>query len=244
MRRSSRAGVTLMELVIAVSMLALLSTGVLMALRMGVNALGKANATINENRRIAGAQRIIEQQIAGFVPVIAEYMTEPDAPFLRMPFFQGEEASMRFVSTYSLGEAWRGNPQTLEFKVIPGKDGQGVMLVVNEHPYSGPRSAGVFCLGRMFDPALGLDVPLFRPIEAGANSFVLADRLGSCRFSFLAPPLPPLAEHWVSRWTLPRWPLAIRIEMTPVEANPARLQPLALTAPVRVSRQPGEVYAY
>ena len=38
-------------------------------------------------------------------------------------FFQGEAQSMRFVSTYSLQQAWRGLPQILEFLVIPREDG-------------------------------------------------------------------------------------------------------------------------
>ena len=45
---------------------------------------------------------------------------------------------MRLVSTFSLQQAWRGQPQILELFVIPGEDGNGVRLVVNEIPYAGP----------------------------------------------------------------------------------------------------------
>ena len=57
MRLGSRAGVTLMELIIAISLLSLLSVGLLMAMRVGLNAMEKSNNRIMANRRVSGAQR-------------------------------------------------------------------------------------------------------------------------------------------------------------------------------------------
>jgi general secretion pathway protein J len=240
-RATGRAGVTLLELLIAVSLLSLLSAGVLAALRLGINAMGKANTRLLDNRRIAGAQRILEQQIAGFLPVVADCMQATEAPPVRTPFFQGEPQSMRFVSSYSLGEAWRGYAQTLEFHVIPGDKG-GVRLVVNEHIYTGPRGPGLFCLGVGFDPVARAQVPRFRPIEVGPQSFVLADNLEFCRFLYREIPPPPDPERWVPRWVRPEWPAAIRIEMAPLEPDPTRVQPLSITMPVRVTKRPLEQY--
>ena len=62
---------------------------------------------------------------------------------------------MRFVSSYSLQQGARGLPRILEFQVIRGEEGKGVRLVVNEQPYTGPRSAGFFVLGpERFRPML------------------------------------------------------------------------------------------
>ena len=156
-----------------------------MALRVGVNAMEKANARLIDNRRMNGVQRILEQEIAGFMPVVATCLSEDERPPTPLPFFQGEPESMRLVSTYSLSDAWRGYPQILEFQVIAGALGEGVRLVVNEHLYTGPPAAGVFCLGLRPDDQLGVSVPVFRPIAVGPGSFVLADRLAFCRFSYL-----------------------------------------------------------
>ena len=243
MKRRNTAGVTLMELLIAVSLLSLLSAGVLTALRVGLNAMGKANTQLMDNRRIAGAQRILEQQIGGFMPVVAECLAYADQPRQRIPFFQGEPQSVRFVSSYSLGEAWRGYPQTLEFRVVPGENNAGVRLVVNEHLYTGPAGPGVFCLGSVFDPASGVRTPRFRPIQVGPYSFVLADRLAFCRFSYREILPPPERERWVPRWIQPLWPTGIRIEMAPLDPDPSRLQPLTITAPLRINRRPMERYA-
>src|SRR5205085_4277011 len=66
-----QAGLTLMEVLIAVSLLSLLSVGMLIAMRVGLSAMAKANARLIDDRRVAGAQRILEQEIAGFMPVKA-----------------------------------------------------------------------------------------------------------------------------------------------------------------------------
>jgi len=234
-----RRGVTLIELLVAVSLLGLLMAGILTALHTGANAMERANARLTDNRRLAGAGRIIEQQIAGFVPVVAECQSQIEGrPSVRLPFFEGAPSSMRFVSAYSLGEGWRGYPRILEFQIISGEPGQGVRLIVNEHLYTGPLSAGVFCLGTAFDGTLGLQVPLFRPIEPGPYSFVLADRLAAAHFSYLTPPAPNQPSEWVERWILPRWPRAVRIEMAPLEADAVRLPPLSVTVPVRITAPP------
>jgi hypothetical protein len=135
-----------MEVVIAVTLLSMLSVGMLAAIRMGFDALHKTNTRLMENRRVAGAQRVLEQELGGFMPVKA-LCSRPNPPPTPFVFFQGQPQSMRLVSTYSLEEAWRGQPRILELQVIPGDEGRGVRLIVNEIPYTGPLSAGQSCLG-------------------------------------------------------------------------------------------------
>jgi hypothetical protein len=227
MRRRSTAGVTLMELLIAVLLLSLLSVGLLFALRIGLNAYSKTQTRLMDNRRVAGAQRILEQELEGLVPVVAPCglgMEGGGAPAL---FFQGEPEIMRLVSTFSLQGAWRGQPQILEIFVIPGAESGGVRLVVNEIPYLGPLAAGHLCLG----PGK------FFPASAGPNSFVLADKLAFCRFTYLGqPPDANLPVGWFPRFAGPMWPLAVRIEMAPLDPDASRLQPIGMVAPIRVDR--------
>ena len=230
------AGLTLIEVVIAVSLLSLLMVGVMTSLRLGLGALGRTNSQLMANRRVAGAQRVLEGQLEGLMPVIALYGAPGAAPTTKMPFFQGEPQSMRFVSSYSLQESARGLPRILEFQVIPGKDDQGVRLVVNENLYTGPASAGIFCVGKGPDPLSGVDSYRFRPIEIGARSFVLADRLAFCRFTYQETPPPPAPVKWTPSWVLPRWPGAIRIEMAPLDGGGPRLQPVSVTARIHVTR--------
>jgi prepilin-type N-terminal cleavage/methylation domain-containing protein len=74
MRRSALrrdAGVTLMEVLIAVTLLSLLSVGMLFAIRIGLSTFGKTNDKLMYNRRVAGAQRILEQELQSLIPVVS-----------------------------------------------------------------------------------------------------------------------------------------------------------------------------
>jgi prepilin-type N-terminal cleavage/methylation domain-containing protein len=238
MRTGSRRGVTLIEVLIAVSLLALLSVAMLIALRVALSAMAKADTKLMDNRRIAGAQRIIEQEIEGLMPMTALCSGNPDGSRQTAIFFQGEPNAMRFVSTFSLQQGWRGQPQILEFTAIPGADGVGVRLVVNEIPFS-PEVSGKLCMGRTLDPLTGRALLRFIPIEHGPASFILADKLAGCRFSYLEPPLPnKIEKKWYPQWSLNRWPLAIRIEMAPLAVDGSKLQPAGVTLPVYVTRSP------
>ena len=240
--RRPRAGLTLLEVMIAVALLSFLSLGILLALRIGLNALDKTNRKLMADRRIAGAQRILQEQLAGFIPVVAQFVPSPDVVGPKFPFFEGRAQSMRFVSSYSLGEAGRGLPEILEFQVIPGEAG-GVRLVVNENIYTGPRSAGRFSLGPGADPELGVATMRYLPISVGPGSFVLADRLAYCRFAYYGVQIGSPFEQWRPGWAPPdRYPMGIRIEMTSLDMNSGNLKPLTITVPVQVDRFP--IYDY
>ena len=80
---------------------------------------------------------------------------------------------------------------------------------------------------------------IYVPIEPGPTSFVLADSLAFCRFSYLAPAAPPMpAPQWVGVWMLPKWPMAVRVEMAPFGDNAARLRPVTVTQRIRINRSP------
>jgi len=230
MRARSQAGVTLMEMLIAVTLLSMISVGLLFALRIGLNAFSKTQSHLMDNRRVAGAQRILQEELAGMIPLQAN--CGGGAGGARIPFFQGEPDRMRLISTFSLQEAWRGQPQILELFVIPADNG-GVRLVVNEIPYVHPSQAGRLCI------AAGK----YLPMSAGPKSFVLADKLAFCRFSFLFQKDDMLTNPvWVPIFAGRTWPVAVRIEMAPMEPDFSRLQPITVTAPLRIHRLPEITY--
>jgi prepilin-type N-terminal cleavage/methylation domain-containing protein len=244
-RRGAEAGVTLIELLIAITLVSLLAVGLLFAMRVGLKAMETTNRRVMTNRKTVGAERILQQQIAGFVPIRVQCRGNEAKPTSGLTaFFQGEPQVMRFVSTYSLQEASRGNPLVLEFFVIAGENGEGQRLVVNERPYTGPFGAGAYCLPPAPDPVTGALATRFPPPEAGPGSFVLADRLAFCRFVFEEKPrdeAPQLPDRWVLRWArIGEWPRAIRIEMAPLSADPSRLQPMPLVIPIHITRQPAD----
>jgi general secretion pathway protein J len=228
-------GVTLIEVLIAVTLLSILSVGMFLAMRIGLNAYSKADDRMMDNRRAAGAQRILQEEMEGLVPVIATCGAGAGGggALTKTVFFQGEPEVMRLVSTFSLQQGWRGQPQVLELFVIPGER-EGVRLVVNEILYTGPSGAGRFCTGAR----------QFLAVNSGPQSFVLADKLAYCRFSFLAPAKDPNAPPiWVQTWNTQTWPLAVRVEMAPLAADASRVQPISVTAPIYLHRSPDIPYA-
>jgi type II secretory pathway pseudopilin PulG len=237
MRRRSDSGITLIEILIAVSLLSLLSVGILIAMHLGLNTMEKTDSRMVRNRRVVNARKIIENEIEGFTYTNATFHPRADV-FQFVPFFQAEPQSMRFVSSFSLEDAWRGHPQITALQVIPGDKNEGVRLIVNETPYTGPVQAGQFIVS--VEPG----ERHYAPILPDVKSFVLADRLQFCRFFYLEQiPAPPF-QAWRSDWIVPdRLPLGIRIEMAPLDNTSADLHVTSVTVPMNVNVTPGATYA-
>jgi hypothetical protein len=243
--RRRDAGFTLVEVLIASTLLMALTTGILMALRVGLDAMDHADAKLMHNRRVMAVERVMEAQMSDILPALTPCMPQnrEDAG-KTISFFQGEPQTMRFISSYSLNDSARGLPQLLEYQVIPGEHGEGVRLVVNENLYAGPLSARPFCLGTHVDDTVGVLLPVFPPVRIGPGSFVIADRLALCHFEFLQPDKDSSEKPsiWVPRWTRPVLPDAIRVVMGPLEPEASQLPLLTLTVPVRVNRDPAKDY--
>ncbi|MBS1857763.1 MAG: prepilin-type N-terminal cleavage/methylation domain-containing protein [Acidobacteria bacterium] len=230
MKRHARAGVTLIELLVAVTLFALLSVGMLYAFRIGIMAYQRTQTHLMDNRRVAGAQHILLEELQNMVPVTVACGGEGPPS---VPFFQGEPEAMRLVSTYSLQGAARGMAQILEIFVAPADAGHGVRLLVNEIPYGGPMAAGRLCTAPGH----------YLPVTATEKSFVLADNLAYCKFSYQFVPLDLVPERvWLPRYPGKTWPRGVRIDMAPLVPNPASLQPISVVAVIRVHRNPEVQY--
>jgi hypothetical protein len=96
--------------------------------------------------------------------------------------------------------------------------------------------------GRIPGGEFGL-MTTFRPILSGPGSFILADKLASCRFFYQELRPKPELERWDELWTKADWPTAIRIEMTPLNNEPGMLKMMTVSAPVHVTKAPLQEYA-
>lgn len=248
MKTSAQSGVTLIEMMVAVSLLSLLSVGMLIAMRLGFNTMDKVNSHLVMDRRVVNSRGIIESEINGFMFTMADYMPGSTA-FRALPFFEAQPQSTRFVTSYSLNDGWRGRPQIAVLQVIPGdvvtgEAQRGVRLIVNELPYTGSAQAGQTITGIETDPVSGQPVARFAPVTPGPQSFVLADRLAFCRFLYLQPLTEAPFQIWRPDWVLPtRLPLAIKIEMAPLDTGASSLHVTTVTVPLHLTRTPGATYA-
>ena len=215
MRRtaSNRRGVTLLELLVAMTLFSLLSAALFWSLRLGLSTLAKTRDHTVSARRTWGAQRALEGMLAGLTPLTAEFTLPGTAGLDYAPFFQGDSGAMRFLTMHSLSGGARSSPHLVELAVVPRDDRQGLRLIVNEFPYLGPASLGVLILGRSSDPLSGATFLDFRPVQPGPNSFVLADQLPDCQFLYLDRGPETTPDLWRSRWPTGFLPRAVRIEM-------------------------------
>ncbi|HUB82500.1 MAG TPA: prepilin-type N-terminal cleavage/methylation domain-containing protein [Bryobacteraceae bacterium] len=241
--RRGEAGVTLIEILVAVTLLSLLSLGMVMAMRIGLAAYSKTETKLMDTRRVVGAQRIVQSELEGLIPALITcggISVQAGGP--PVVLFRGAEDGMWMVSAFSLAQGWRGQPQILQLFVMSGDE--GVRLVVNEIPYTGAAGAGQLCTGTVEVPNSIARLPQMIPVRAGPQTFVLADKLAYCRFAYYTPPNNNLMNQpptWQPVWAAKGWPLAIRIEMAPAKDDPSHVQPISITAPIHIRRDPEKV---
>ena len=225
MRRRRKAGFTLMELMISITMVAAIATGMLLAMRGGLLSLNKTQTRLDENRRALGVQRILSLQLAGAMPARTGCGGQL-SPYA----FRGTNSALQMVSTYSIAEGSRGAPRIVEYQVAPD-EGATLKLIVHERLYAGPASTAGFC---------GEGVTL----QGSPQPFVAASHLAYCRFSYfqMNPDTQFRGGSWIGEWGAPTMPSVVRIEMAPAAPDPNRLPIVAITAPLYVNRFLDEVH--
>jgi prepilin-type N-terminal cleavage/methylation domain-containing protein len=221
-------GFTLIEMMIAVTLVAAIITGLLMAMRTGITAYEKVNLRLEDNRRVMGLDQALHRQFGGIMPVTGECGV--GGP--KVPAFNGDASSVRFVSSVSLADGARGYPRVVEYAAAPDPHG-GVRLMMNERIYSGPSGVAPQCANGVFPPV---------PITP--QSVEMAGKLAFCRFGYrMTVPDSPVGGDWVAIWQRPDLPRAVRVEMMPLDASPSHLPILTLNVPVHVTRLVVGVYA-
>ena len=235
----SQKGVTLLELLIAVSLVAILSTGMLFAMRTSVLAYQKTAQRLESNRRAVGIERILAGQLGGAMAV-AQFCPQQEGPPAITSFLSGNAAVLRLVSSFSIAAGARGYPQIVEYRVLPAAGG-GVRLVASEQAYTGPQSTALYCTGLL---SADLQPAALPPPPAGSSSYVLADHLAYCRISYHQPydVTTFLETGWVTFWNRPVLPASLRIEMRESAPVAGGLPRLDITVPIRVTRDPLTVY--
>ena len=146
-------GFTLIELIISITLVAALATGMLMAMRTSLMSMEKINSRLMFNRRVMGMKRILTRQIGGVMPVLSDCGAD------RVPIFRGTSDALRLVSSYSMAEGARGYSEFDEFRVVSGE--AGLRLVVTERLFTGPASTAPFCS------------PDFMPVDITPSSLIL-----------------------------------------------------------------------
>ena len=241
----TQRGVTLLEMLIAITLVAGLSTGMLMAMRTSLLTYEKTAKKLESNRHFVKAQQILSSQISAVIPASGVCPAAQGPGITVLSFLRGSADGLRFISSYSIAEGARGYPQIVEYRVLSGDRGS-VRLVATERPYTGPQSTVSFCTatastGSAFEFGSATQASAKTTPEA---SYVLADHLAYCRFSYHEPydQNRLLETSWLPLWDRPVLPAGVRLEMQPVAPERGGLSALGMTIPIQVNRDPAVVY--
>jgi prepilin-type N-terminal cleavage/methylation domain-containing protein len=224
MRRAGPSGFTLLELLIAVTLVAAISSGMLTALRNALFTMERTQTRLEEARRAAALHMLVRRQIGGAMAARG-FCGGENAPLT--PVFRGNAQRLLLVSTESLAEGARGMPRILLYAVQANGDGT-LRLEVTEGWFAGPASSLAFC----------------GPGAAPGAPFVIYPRLLAARFLYrrMHPETYLPQGPWLQEWTQPWLPAAVRVELTPAPGTEARLPAGPITVPLHVARAPGVQY--
>ena len=226
----SERGVTFLELIIAITLVAAIVAGLLFAMRGSMLTYEKVNGRLEEDTRLLRMTQALERQIGGTIAIMGACGAAG-----RVPVFNGDAQSLRFVSSYSLEEGARGYARLVEYQVAPDPKSApqgGVRLMMNERIYAGPATTAPLCANNVF-----------LPVEIDAQSIEAVGRLAYCRMSyreFVPDNLP--AGHWMIVWNRPALPGAVRIEMAPLTGSEPSLPVMSLNVPIHIFRELGVQY--
>lgn len=210
-RRRTQSGMTLIELLIAITLFGAISASMGIVLNIALTSMNKIDARVDFNRRTLASQRTIDQILQGVIPINAPCAGQTVG-------FVARGDSARFVSSHSLSEGARGRLQIVDLFAAESPNG-GIRLLLNERPYLGRPSLAAAC---------GL------PFQVLPSSFILADRLGRIQFSFRRREQGTGVEIWTSGWAFPEWPSGIRLDLAPLKPIPGQIQPTTVFAPILI----------
>ena len=227
---SSEAGFTLLELVIAITLIAVMSVGVWSALETCVRSWSRGIETIDLNQRERSTYDLVRKQIASAYPlpqsaIVTASGTQTTAvtqtaavrttssAASNTPIFSGGETSMRFITPNSLVMMDSTGLVLVTYEVEIDSD-NNISLVQREMPYTGQDvDNGSFIRY----------VPVFRNLK-------------ECTFEYYFSGDANNPAEWLTEWdtaTRRRLPAAVRISMLFNESDKSSLPGRQMIIPFR-----------
>jgi prepilin-type N-terminal cleavage/methylation domain-containing protein len=193
---SGEEGFTLLEIIIAVTLVAMMSVGLWAVLRISVTSWKRGTDAIDANQRNRSILDLVKKQMTSIYGVYPPF--DPQSGVAPYPIFSGAETSMQFISLCSL--RFQENPGLTMASYDVVRDGQGnYMLMEREARY------------------LGLDLDRESVADRKENTAITVfDNLLSFNFEYFDPGTQELPAQWVREWSsreTGRLPTAISMTM-------------------------------
>lgn len=189
--RDAQSGFTLMELLISVTIFALLMAMLFGGLQLGTRQVGRLTAQVDRSAQIALVQNFMRAQLAAAQPLARA------ASGAKNLQFNGQPDGVDFVAA-APESLPAGGLQVLSVRFVAGDTGGDGQLVVDWRPLRD-------------DP----DVP------SAVQTTVLLDHLRAAHFVYYGPAQPKAAPDWQETWQdMPYLPLLVRVSATFADGEP------------------------
>jgi general secretion pathway protein J len=195
----SAGGFTLLEMLIAVTLVALMAVGLWSVFTIGIRSWSRGTQFIDKNQRHRSILDMVRKQMASAYGLYGQFDEESEKDSYLI--FNGTEDSVRFISLNSLQFMESPGLTLVSYEVARDPEGD-YSLMEREMRYVGQT------LNQEFPVATGRSVPIF-------------ENLSSCAFEYLDPGDGDSPPAWVSEWAAEeKGRLPAAVSMTMVSLDP------------------------
>ena len=205
------AGLTLVEVVLALGLLGLILSALLAVSGSGLNAWLDSREVLSNIRREANWTDQLHSSLAAMLPTVVPAARAGGGASV---FFQGEPRAMRFVSAHS--PALRGRGGIRLVTLLASGRGRGFSLELTDAPGADLRRLGQILAEPIRNWHRTESVPTNLRLQSQIVSAVVAEGVTECAFRYLNDQGGTGEEpRWESRWSDPgALPQAVRVEWT------------------------------
>jgi prepilin-type N-terminal cleavage/methylation domain-containing protein len=189
----SQAGFTLLEMIVAVTLVAMMAVGLWAVFRISLRSWSRGTEFMDANQRHRSILNLVRKQMASTYGLFIQDPLQPGTPVL---MFDGTENSLQFISLNSLQFNESPGLTWVSYELSQDKAGD-YSLVERETRY----------LGQMPDEGGG---------QTASTPIPIFENLSSCLFEYFDPGDAGNASQWVREWDgqkQRKLPLAVSVTM-------------------------------
>jgi len=190
----TQRGVTLIELLVVITLLGLVSLGLLFAMRVGVSSWQRANARMSADRAVVAANDLLSAQLGGASARMVGWGQRENR--IAFVYFEGRPDRLRFLTDYSVASRTRGGVWLAEYW-FESNAAKECRLLYNETNWRSDDDAASTIESGSY-AADGLHVN-FRAAVPGLSTRILYTGLYNCSFEYLIE-TPNLPVYWGQSW--------------------------------------------
>jgi len=186
--RHKKAGFSLIELLVSITLTGLLTLALHFGFRVGTNAWAKGDGELQRYQSTQVAYELLSRQLGSAVPYYSQQKVK-DVP-VEVLLFQGATTGMRFVSNFSCQSRSAAGLRLVEYFVTNSQVGRGKALVVNERRLPDDQNLSQSVFGEITQKEDNTVLVSFLDFGLRRDSLYLLDGVDIVRFAYFPRPLP------------------------------------------------------